>query len=112
MILLGITLVLSACTTEPKATIRDIEKTDTQVTITLFLEDPNDTVERVDITLMDSATVLTSATNIKEADTLEGLWDVTLPMSEVEAGTYEIVVEARLSNDETIELTQETLEWP
>ncbi|MFW5838780.1 MAG: hypothetical protein ACOCU1_02455, partial [Bacillota bacterium] len=79
-LLIGVIGFLSACTNEPNATIRDVEKTNTQVTISIFLEDPNNSVERVDIMLMDDKVELISATNKKETDSLEGLWDVTLPM--------------------------------
>lgn len=112
VLVLGIISLLSACTNEPSATIRDTTKTDTQITISLFLEDPNNTIERFDIYIMDNTTVLSSATNVKENETLEGLFDVTLPMGDVEDGTYEIVVEATLSNDDTIELVTESIEWP
>lgn len=103
---------LSACTNEPSATIRDVEKSTTQVTISVFIEDPSDMIDQFDVYIMDESTILSSATNRKEENSLEGLWDITLPFSDVESGTYTIVVSATLSDGDTIELVTDSLEWP
>lgn len=105
-------VLLAACTNDPNATIREVTKTESQVTISVFLEDPSDTVDYVDVAIIDGTRELSSTGQIKKDDTLEGLWDVTLPMVEVDAGSYEIVVEATVSNDDTIVLVTESIAWP
>lgn len=105
-------VLLAACTNDPDATIREVTKTESQVTISVFLEDPSDTVDYVDVAIIDDTRELSSTGQIKKDDTLEGLWDVTLPMVEVDAGSYEIVVEATVSNDDTIVLVTESIAWP
>lgn len=105
-------VLLAACTNDPNATIREVTKTESQVTISIFLEDPSDTVDYVDVAIIDGTRELSSTGQIKKDDTLEGLWDVTLPMVEVDAGSYEIVVEATVSNDDTIVLVTESIAWP
>lgn len=105
-------VLLAACTNDPNATIREVTKTESQVTISVFLEDPSDTVDYVDVAIIDDTRELSSTGQIKKDDTLEGLWDVTLPMVEVDAGSYEIVVEATVSNDDTIVLVTESIAWP
>ncbi|MFW6319654.1 MAG: hypothetical protein ACOC1L_05665 [Bacillota bacterium] len=107
-----LTVSLSACNNEPNATIRDVEKEESQLTVTLFIDDPTESIKRFDVMLMDEDTVLVSATNKKEADSIEGVWDITLPMTDITNGSYEIVVEATLSSDDTIKLATEIIEWP
>jgi hypothetical protein len=110
-LLVGLT-ILTGCSNEPQATIRAVEKTESQITISLFLEDPNQTVEQIDITVMDGTTTLAHAVNTNADGTLAGLWGITLPMINISEGTYDIVVAATLSNDDTKILTTTSVSWP